>query len=667
MLRRPLACALAFVLLAAGATPDADAARRKRGKAPAVPPACTDFHAYANADWLKRHASAPATAAVSAMGELVENARRQQIELLDDAMKAPANEVQKRLGDFWASGLDEAAIERDGAKPIAPLLERIEAIRRDKDLAPAIAALHQVGIPVAFEFGPDIDLQAPDRYIGYFSQGGLGLSDPAYYTRTDADTRAVMTRYEAYVRRILALTGSKANRLEAEARQVVELERRIAQAWRPLSELRDPRAHYARVETASLAKYRNLQLREFLTAQGVQADAVSLADAALFAQLDKLLASVKPAQWKLYLRWRVGDAMAPYLARPFRDASFDFRGRVLLGQAAPPPRPQQVLDAIDLAAGPMLGHEYVARYLAAPQRERAAAIAGQVREQLAAAIARDRRLGDAARTEALAKVARIALEIGAPAQDWDFAMQPMGRGSFGSNMLIASSWRHREAMKRIGRANAARRWEVMPQDPALVYDLAHNRLIVTAAMLQPPVLDAARPLAAQYGAFGALVGHELSHAVDRLGAQVDAGGALRNWWTAQDAAAWNALLGRIAARYDGKPWPGLPGTPVVGARVGEVALADQAGLELAWAAFSAAQPKADDEDRQAFFRGWAGLWAQRLPAAVMAEQAAYGAHPPAPLRTNVPLAQLPAFSEAFGCRPGTPMRPDDDQTVRVWP
>ncbi|HEY4556230.1 MAG TPA: M13 family metallopeptidase N-terminal domain-containing protein, partial [Lysobacter sp.] len=350
MTPRPLVCALALSLAAALAAPSADAQRKRapaRAKAPAVSPACTDFYGVANAQWLQANATAT-TGAVSALGQLNARAREQQIELLDSAMAAPQGNVQKLLGDFWASGLDEAAVERDGANPVAPLLARINAIRRTKDVPASIAALHQVGIPVVFHFNADVDLQDLDRHLGYFSQGGTGLVDPAFYTRTDAETRAVLGHYNQYVQRILALTGTPQAQLAAQAQQVIDLETRIAQASRPLAELRDPRRNYAPVPVAGLAKqYRNLQLDAFLKAQGVSDDTVSIADTALFTQLDALVAGIKPEQWKTYLRWRVGDAMAPYLARPWREAHFEFRGRRLAGQSAPPARRDLVLDAIN--------------------------------------------------------------------------------------------------------------------------------------------------------------------------------------------------------------------------------------------------------------------------------------------------------------------------------
>ena len=665
---RPLAFALLVALVAGSAAPDSLAAKKPaaKKKAPAVAVACSDFHAEANKAWLASN-PIPPSGAISALGQLTARAQQQQRELLDASMQSPQGNVQKLLGDFWASGLDEAAVERDGANPVAPLLKRIDGIRKTGDVAPAIAALHQVGIPALFNFTADVDLRALDRHLGYFSQGGLGLPDPAYYSRTDADTQALVARYADYIRKILVLTGIPAKDLERETALVLDLEKRIAASARPLVELRDPKTNFAPVATAGLGKqYRNLQLDAFLRAQGVSDDAVSIANPAMFAQLDALVGSLKPAQWKTYLRWRVGDAMAPYLAKPWRDASFAFRGKVLLGQAEPAPRWQQTLDAINLAAGPMLGREYAARYLPDATRQQALAIATQVRDALQRNVDNSTWLGEAAKQEARKKIGKLGIEIGAPKRDLDYSVQPMGRGSFGSNMLIASTWRHREEMKRIGRGNAERRWDVLPQQPALAYDLAHNRLIVTAAMLQAPVFDPAMPLGGQYGAFGALVGHELSHAVDGRGRMVDADGNVRDWWTGAEAAAWDTTAQRVVSLYDTLVYPGLPALKVNGKLTRDENVADLAGLELARAALVAAQPAGGIAADKAFYMGWAQVWAQQVTAEEAQRRSLQDVRAPGQWRTNAPIMQQAAFGTAFTCKVGTPMQPKPEARISVF-
>ena len=664
----PIALALGLVLFAGAMSPDAIAAKKKKTakpKAPPAPTACTDFYAVANADWLKSN-PAPASGGVSAMGQLTERSLQQQRDLLDNAMRMPQGNVQKLLGDFWASGLDEPAVERDGAAPVAPLLARIDGIKRAKDIAPAIAALHQVGIPVAFNFGADIDLSDLNRHIGYFSQGGLGLPDPAFYTRTDADTRALMARYQDYIKKILVLAGTPQDRVDADAKLVLDLEARIAQASKPLVALREYKANYAPVPTKDIAKaYKRLQLGEFLKAQGVTDDTVSIANPQLFQQLDAMAGGLPPAQWQAYLRFQVGNAMAPYLAKPWRDAEFDFRGRVLRGQATPPERWRQVLDAINTAAGPMVGHEYAARYVPGPTRERAETIAKDVRSALVRAIDRSAWMGASAKTEAKAKLDKLDIQVGTPRRDLDFTVQPMGRGSFGGNMLIASTWRHREEMKRIGRGNADRRWDVLPQQPTLAYDIAQNRLIVTAAMLQPPVLDANADPASQYGAYGALVGMELAHAIDGKGRLVDAAGTLRDWWTPSENDAWNALGQRVVTQYGPFEDPALKGVKINASLTRDANLADVSGVELAWDAWRNANPQADATAQKPFFDGWAHLWAQANSQAAATERAATSVHAPGMWRVNGPLMNLPSFGEAYTCKAGSPMVVSEP--VRVWP
>ena len=664
---RPLALSLGVSLAMLVPLHDAQAAKKRAAaRAPAVSAQCTDFYEASNADWLKAN-PVPQTGATTALGSLVERSRVQQRELLEAAMANPQGNVQKLLGDFWASGMDEAAVEADGSNPIAPLLTRINAIKRAKDVPASIAALHQVGIPVAFNFSPDVDLRALDRHIGYFMQGGMGLPDPAFYTRTDADTVALMARYRAYIKQILALTGTAAGQLDAESQAVIAVETELARNALALADLNNPFRNYVPVSTKDLNKrYRNLQLDAFLKVQGVNDDLVSLADEALFTALDGMVTRVRPEQWKAYLRWRVGDAMAPYLSKAYRDAEFEFRGRLLRGQTLAPARWEQTLDAINVAAGPMLGREYTARHLSAENRRQAAWIIDKLREAQIESVKQSTWLSEPAKAEAQAKLAALKIEIGAPLRDLDYSVQPMGRGSFGGNMLIASTWRHREEMKRIGKGNADRRWDVLPQQPSVGYDLAQNRLIVTAAALQPPIFNGQGSAAEKFGSYGALVGHELTRAIDAKGSLVDSKGELRSWWTPADKTAWTLLGSRVAAQYSGYAFPGVKDAKVNGTLTQEENLADLAGVELAWAAYLSQEPEAKPADQQGFFRAWAALWAQQLSPNEAAARVASDIRAPGKWRTNGPLANLPAFGASFSCKPGQPMLRTDAEQVKVW-
>lgn len=659
---RPTALALATILFTGLAT-DAGAQRRA-----AAPTACTDFYSVANKDWLEANAlPGPGIATASALEELRDLVARQQRQLLDQAMNAPQNEIQQLLGNFWASGLDEAAVETEGSTPIAPLLAHIDGIRRARDIPPAIAALHQVGIPVAFGFSADVDLADLDRHIGYFTQGGLGLPGAEFYGRDDGETQALMERYRQYVRTILALTGVAEDALDAQAEAVIALETQIAGHWHGAEQTRDPRSNYALVPTAGLRRqFRQLRLDQFLGAQEVQSEQVSLANPELFGLLDHLVANAPAAQWQSYLRFHVGNAMAPYLSQAFRDAEFEFHGKVLRGETAPAARPDQVLAAINQAAGPMLAREYVARHLPEVTRTRAERISQQVRDALLAALDANEWMAPATRAEATRKLQALRIEIGAPVQDLDFSVQPMGRNSFGANMLIASTWRHAQEMRRIGQANVSQRWDVLPQQPALGYDLAQNRLIVSAAVLQPPVLDMAANPGSHYGSLGALIGHELGRSIDILGRHVDAEGNLRDWWTQADQSAWSERTHGLATQYHTYVFPGAADAMVDGTRNRDANAADLAGLELAWAAWQASDDAPASEASQEFFRGWAGLWRQQASPDAAAIAAASQLQTPGQWRTNGPLANMPAFGETFQCKPGTPMQRAEAEQVSIW-
>jgi putative endopeptidase len=339
---------------------------------------------------------------------------------------------------------------------------------------------------------------------------------------------------------------------------------------------------------------------------------------------------------------------------------------VLRAQTLPAARWEQVLDAINVAAGPMVGREYAAKHLSAEDRRQAAWIIDKLRETQIEAVKRSTWLSAEAKAEAEAKLGAMKIEIGTPRRDLDYSVQPMGRGSFGGNMLIASTWRHREEMKRIGKGNADRRWDVLPQQPALAYDIAQNRLIVTAAVLQGPVFNAKADAADKFGSFGALVAHELTRAVDAKGALVDAKGELRSWWTPADKTAWTLLGSRVAAQYSAYDFPGIKGAKVNGELTREENLADVAGLELAWEAYKAVEPSAKPAAQQGFFRAWAALWAQQLSPNEAAQRLTSDVLAPGRWRTNGALSNLPAFGATFSCKPGQPMQRVDNDQIKVW-
>lgn len=680
---RPSIFALALVLTAGLAAPNA-LAQNKGGKAPAksdTPTACTDFYVHVNKVWLDANPLPPGARSFGQLDQLNALALEQQRLILDAAMANAQDPHQRVLGDFWASGLDEAAIERAGIAPIQPLLERIDKIKRSEQIAEVVAELHTRGLPVLFNFDADIDLQDFSKTIAYATQGGLGLPDPDYYTRQDTDTRALLGRYRGHVEKILTLTGIA----EAEAKtlggQVVQMEIQLAKASRTLVDLRNPNNAYAPTALEQLDQaYPALALGKFVAAHKLAIDSVSLAHTGYFAEANRLLTATPVEQWKAYLRLHVANMMAPYLSRAFVDAHYALYGRVLDGHSVAPPRQLAVLTAVNATIGETLGAEYVEKHLPPTSEALAERIAGDVRETMGRAIDRAAWMSAAAKPVAKAKLDKLRVEVGRPDGGFDFTTLKLDRASYAGNVLAAAAARHAQEMALIGKpAAAGRRWPTLPQIPDVSYDLDENRLIVTAALLQPPVFDPNADIAANFGALGALVFNQVHHAFDNVGRAIDAEGKLRDWWSPADNSAYEQRIAPLIAQYD--TYSPDAGLRVNGRQTRDENAADLAGIELAFEAFRTAVPaptqaKAEPIKGRAtpktprqladqrFFEGWARLWPQHYSPEELSLRLATDVHAPAPYRVNGPLTNMPAFTEAFICDPGQPLRAR--APVSIW-
>ncbi|MEO8743039.1 MAG: M13 family metallopeptidase N-terminal domain-containing protein, partial [Lysobacteraceae bacterium] len=308
-----------FLIIGLDATADA-ATKSKQQKTKPVPAAasvspCNDFYELADGAWLKAH-PAPAAGSVSAFDAMVSNARQQERALLEDFARNPSGDAERALGTLWTDGMNEAAVDAAGATPLQPLFDRIAKIKKPRDVPAAIADLHAAGVPVLFNFSADVDLKDFDRQLGYANQGGLGLPDRDYYTRTDPDTRALLGRYRSYIETILQLSGRPADKVSVESGWVLSIEMQLAQASLSLLQLRDPNNAYRPVSLAELKKaYPNLAFDRFLRVQHADDDHISLAHTGFFQTADGLLTSVPVEQWQAYLRFHAANALAPYLSR----------------------------------------------------------------------------------------------------------------------------------------------------------------------------------------------------------------------------------------------------------------------------------------------------------------------------------------------------------------
>jgi putative endopeptidase len=527
----------------------------RQAQGAAAPTGCTDFYSVANADWLKAQSRARER-------RRVRDGRTARTQLQQQRDCSTTRCACRRATCRSCSATSgRAAWTKPRSNATAPIPSRRcwrASTHQAREGHPAGDRRAAPGRhPVAFNFGADIDLRDLSATSVTSARAAMGLVDPAFYTRTDADTRAVMARYDAYVQKLLLLVGHAAGtRRRGRQARHRSLKRASRRPSKPLGRCATTAPTTRRRPSKDLGKtVQAPAARRIPEGAGLQRrHGVDRQSAAVRSNSTRWPRPLPPSQWQAYLRFHVGNAMAPYLSKAWRDAEFEFRGRVLRAS----PRRRNAGARCSTRSTPRLARcSATNTRRASCRRDEASAPSRSPPTCVRARSRVDRSpwMGASAKTEAKAKLDKLKIEIGTPRRDLDYTVQPMGRGSFGGNMLIASTWRHREEMKRIGRGNADRRWDVLPQQPTLAYDIAQNRLIVTAAMLQPPVLDANADPASQYGAYGALVGMELAHAIDGKGRLVDAAGTLRDWWTPRKtmrgmrwASAWSRSTGRSRIR-----------------------------------------------------------------------------------------------------------------------
>ena len=628
-------------------------------------PACTDFYQHANGGWLKANPVPTGFASWGTFEEVGLRGLLQQRTLLE-AAAASDDAVTRLLGDLYASGMNEAAIEKAGAQPLRPLLDRIGKVTRPRDVAPAIAELHARGIPVLFDFGANDDLKNPARRIAYANQGGLGLSDRDYYLREDADTRLLLTAYQGYVERLLTLTGSPAATAATEAEAVVGIEKRLALASLSLLQLRDPNNSYRVVQIKDIEKtFPAIEWRKFLKAQGAgNVGTVSLAHVAFFREADALVRTLPPEQWRAYLRFHVAHAMAPYLSTGFVQAHDAMYLRTLRGSQEPMPRWRRVLGTVDTLLGPALGRRYLQAHFPPEAGSAAEALVDNVRATLRGKLENAPWLGTQARIAALEKLDAVDIKLGGPGQALPYTGLKLSPESYAGNVLTTVAWLHKHHIAAIDKTREEWQWPQPAHAVNVYYDPARNQLVLPAGLMQAPIFVPGGDTAANYGALGSIVAHELMRGFDSVGRYFDAQGRIAPWWQEADINAFNTRFAPLEAQYNA--YPVLGQVKVNGRLTLPENIADLAGVEVARNALDGlgAQPAQGNLTApQRYYLSYAQLWRRNYRDEELQLRASIDVHAPAKWRVNGPLANLTPFAEAFSCKAGSMMRPKAERVT----
>ena len=628
---------------------------------PHVSPA-QSFYGFANGGWQK---SNPIPGAYSSWGTFnILQVRNQKIirQLIADAAKghAPLGSTEQKVGDFYASGMDEKLIEQVGVSPLSPELDAIAGIRSLTDLQREVAHLQMIGVDAMFGIGEMQDFKDSTRVIGVAGQGGIGLPDRDYYLKQDAKFKQIRTEYVAHLARTFQLLGDGKDQAAHEAAIVMSIETGLATASMSRVEQRDPHAIYHVMNLVQLDRSMpNFSWSEYFRQIGYpQITSINLAMPDFFGALGKDLRSVSLDDWKIYLRWRLIDAFAPYLSKPFVDENFRMHSAITGAQKLLP-RWQRVVNAEDDALGFAVGKLYVEKEFPPSSKAQVLGILHDIRAALNSDLATLPWMTPATRKAATVKLGMMGERIGYPDKWRDYSTLRIDRGPYVLNVMRANEFEQRRELNKIGKPVDRNEWYMVPQEVNAYYDPSMNNINFPAGILQPPFFDPKAPVAVNYGAIGWVMGHEMTHGFDDQGAQFDGHGNLKNWWTPEDAKRFHAATSCISNQFSGYTVDGdlhVQGKLVTGEET-----ADLGGLMLAWRAFHASDAYKSAKSvngytpDQQFFLGAAHVWANNTRPAEARRRVTIDPHAPPLYRVNGTLANLPQFQEAFHIPADSPM------------
>ncbi|GAB2495188.1 M13 family metallopeptidase [Arenimonas alkanexedens] len=637
--------------------------------------ACQDFNGHVNAKWLAANPVPADRTTWGAFPALGERSLQVQHEIAKAAAAGDFAEgsMERKVGDFFSAGMDEAAIEAAGISPVQPELDRIAAIASNADIPAYLGAAYAEGNGMLFGFYAMADYNDSNINIAYATQGGLSLPEKAYYLEDREDYLKVRTAFLAHVETLMTLAGADAETAKAQAQQVLDFETRIARSSLGRVEMRDPATRYNPVSLADAnASTPNFDWTAFFSALDVEAPtSFSLAMPGFFKEFDAMLADVPVEQWKTWLQFRAIDGAAPYLSSAFEQANFEFYRKTLAGQQEMAPRWKRVLGALNGSMGEGFGQLYVAQAFPPESKAKMEALVSNLMATLKVRLENLEWMSEETKVKAIEKWSSFTPKVGYPDKWRDWSGLDVGGDSYAGNLMAASAFNYRYNLDKIGKPVDRSEWGMSPQTVNAYYRATANEIVFPAAILQPPFFDVNADDALNYGGIGAVIGHEMLHGFDDQGSKFDAAGNMANWWTDADRTNFNARTDKLADQYSG--YEALPGMNVNGRLGLGENIADLGGVTVAFDALQRAQgegftdPMVDGYSQdQRFFMNWATVWRIAFTEAQLKQQLTVGPHSPGMFRAVGAPSNLPAFADAFGCKEGDKMVRSGDDRVVIW-
>ncbi len=624
-----------------------------------------DFYNYANGAWEKTTAIPQDRSSYGMFHVLQDLSLEQTRAILEDAAKTRGN----KYGDFYASFIDEAAIQAKGVAPIKPWLNAIAGARDKTALATEAGKLQTMGAGGLFGLGVTQDSKAPDIYIVTTVQSGLSLPDRDYYLKDDAKLEAIRTAYKGYLAKLLTLAGESNGDARADA--VFNFEKSVAAVHWTRVESRDADKTYNRWSFADFeTKAPGYPWSEWHTALGVpRQQAYIVRHPSALTGEAKLFADTPLAVLKDYYTLRVLKTAAPYLSKAFEETDFAFNGTILTGTPQQQLRWKRGVSLVSSGMGEAVGRDYVARYFPPESKAAIDALVTNLRAAMGERLIKLEWMAHATKTKALAKLAAFTPKIGYPDTWRDYSLLTIDRGDLVGNVARATQFEFRRGLAKLGRPIDRGEWLMTPMTINAYANPPMNEIVFPAAILQPPFFDPKADAAINYGGIGAVIGHELSHHFDDQGRKYDPTGKLSEWWTPEDVARFKGFTDRLVTQYDA--YEPLPGQRVQGALTLGENIADLAGLTVAYEAYRKSlngkpAPVLDGlTGDQRFYLGWAQVWRTKYREPVLRQQLLSDPHSPGRERVAT-VRNLDPWYDAYKPKPGEGLYLAPADRVRVW-
>ena len=634
---------------------------------------CVDFYQYSCGGWVKNNPIPPDQTSWSVYGKLYVDNLTYLRGILEEAAAAKDRDpVTQKIGDYYASCMNETLVEKLGAKPIEPDLAAIEAMKSVKDLAPTIAQLQMQGIGVLFDFGPLQDPDDSDKMIVGVGQGGLGLPDRDYYVKQDAKSNEIRERYVQHVQRMFELMGDSPDVARKNASVVMRMETSLAKASLTRVERRDPYKEKHKMTVPDLYKIApDFNWNAFFSDSGVpQFEILNVSWPDFFKDVNAQLKSASLEDWKTYMRWHVAHSRAPYLSSQFVNANFDFYRKYLRGASELQPRWKRCVQYVDNDLGEALGQAYVRKTFGPELKASTVEMTQQIEDAMAVRIQQLDWMSPATKQQALVKLKGIRNKVGYPDKWRDYSSVEILPDDFYGNNIRATEFEQKREIAKIGKPVDRTEWDMTPPTVNAYYNPPMNDINFPAGVLQPPLYDAKMDAAPNYGNTGSTIGHELTHAFDDEGRQYDAKGNLKDWWTQQDADQFVKHADCVVDQYG--QYVIVDDIKINSKLTEGEDVADLGGTILAYVAWKQATKGTTLADAdgftpdQRFFIGFAQWACENQRPENLRANAVTNPHSPGKYRINGVVVNIQEFGQAFGCKAGQPMVKASDKVCRVW-